>query len=189
MDAGLAAVLGATVGALGTGGAGIITALFSRSQARLQIRAEHARLLREPRKATYVVYAAAARKLYETLDDAETELSSWSTDNLDEREEALRIATEMYRDAEAQESAWDHLEAQVYIEGPIDVTDAAIDLGASMVDFMGAIASCIYDREEETMPERLAPLRDQRRDTYRQYIAFLHRASDAADIERRDGGT
>ncbi|MCX5332591.1 MULTISPECIES: hypothetical protein [unclassified Streptomyces] len=45
------APLGAAVGALGTGGAALATGLSGRGQARTQLRAEHVRLLREPRRA------------------------------------------------------------------------------------------------------------------------------------------
>lgn len=57
MDAGLAAVLGATVGALGTAAAGATAALLSRSTARHQVRTETLRALRESRRATYASYA------------------------------------------------------------------------------------------------------------------------------------
>jgi hypothetical protein len=57
MDAGLAAILGATVGALGTAVTGATAALLSRSTARHQVRTETLRALRESRRATYVGYA------------------------------------------------------------------------------------------------------------------------------------
>ncbi|MER6237703.1 hypothetical protein ABT185_16815 [Streptomyces clavifer] len=57
MDAGLAAVLGATVGALGTAATGTAAALLSRSAARHQAKTESLRALRESRRATYVSYA------------------------------------------------------------------------------------------------------------------------------------
>ncbi|MGW6951126.1 integrase [Streptomyces xanthophaeus] len=40
MDAGMAAVLGATVGALGTGGAAVVAALLARSQVKIQVQAD-----------------------------------------------------------------------------------------------------------------------------------------------------
>ncbi|MEU5610502.1 hypothetical protein AB0H03_17505 [Streptomyces sparsogenes] len=57
MDAGLAAVLGAAVGALGTAVTGATAALLSRSTARHQVRTETLRALRESRRATYASYA------------------------------------------------------------------------------------------------------------------------------------
>ncbi|MFJ2630012.1 hypothetical protein ACIO6T_43535 [Streptomyces sp. NPDC087532] len=57
MDAGLAAVLGATVGALGTAAAAASAALLSHSTARHQVRTETLQTLRESRRATYASYA------------------------------------------------------------------------------------------------------------------------------------
>ncbi|MYW08550.1 hypothetical protein GT034_09355 [Streptomyces sp. SID2563] len=57
MDAGLAAVLGATVGAVGTAAAGATAAFLSRSTTRHQVRIETLRALRESRRATYTSYA------------------------------------------------------------------------------------------------------------------------------------
>ncbi|MFF9077754.1 hypothetical protein ACF1FX_36465 [Streptomyces sp. NPDC014646] len=60
MDAGLAAVLGATVGALGTAATGATAAPLSRSTARHQTRTETLRALREARRTTYTNYAETA---------------------------------------------------------------------------------------------------------------------------------
>ncbi|WNI27300.1 hypothetical protein [Streptomyces sp. ITFR-16] len=59
MDAGLAAVLGATVGALGTAMTGATAAFLSRSTARHQVRTDTLRTLRDARRATYAGYAKA----------------------------------------------------------------------------------------------------------------------------------
>ncbi|MFE6104723.1 hypothetical protein ACFVQ4_32895 [Streptomyces laurentii] len=67
MDAGLAAVLGATVGALGTAAAGATAALLSRSTARHQVRTEALRALRESRRATYVSYAKTIDRYLDRL--------------------------------------------------------------------------------------------------------------------------
>jgi hypothetical protein len=60
MDAGLAAVLGAAVGALGTAVAGATAALLNRSTARHQVKTETLRALREARRATYASFAETA---------------------------------------------------------------------------------------------------------------------------------
>ncbi|WP_093852021.1 hypothetical protein [Streptomyces pini] len=69
MDAGLAAVLGATVGALGTAMTGAIAALLSRSTARYQVRTETLRALRESRRATYASYAETIDHYLDKLSD------------------------------------------------------------------------------------------------------------------------
>ncbi|MEW1699426.1 MULTISPECIES: hypothetical protein [unclassified Streptomyces] len=68
MDAGLAAVLGAAVGALGTAVTGATAALLSRSAARHQVRAETLRVLREARRSTYADYAKTIDHYLDKLD-------------------------------------------------------------------------------------------------------------------------
>jgi hypothetical protein len=75
MDAGLAAVLGATVGALGTAVAGATAALLSRSAARHQVRTETLRALRESRRGTYASYAKTVDQYLDKLSDTLTPLS------------------------------------------------------------------------------------------------------------------
>ncbi|MEU0339412.1 hypothetical protein ABZ092_10585 [Streptomyces bobili] len=62
MDAGLAAVLGALAGAVGTTMAGMATGWASREQAKITARSEHLRQRREPRQVAYgdLLRAAAA---------------------------------------------------------------------------------------------------------------------------------
>ncbi|WP_331758147.1 hypothetical protein [Streptomyces anulatus] len=67
MDSGLAAVLGATVGALGTGATGPAAALLARSTARHQVQAENMRALRESRRATYLAFAEAHERYLDML--------------------------------------------------------------------------------------------------------------------------
>lgn len=68
MDAGLAAVLGATVGALGTAVTGATAAFLSRSTVRHQVRTETLRALREARRATYAGYAKTIDHYLDKLD-------------------------------------------------------------------------------------------------------------------------
>ncbi|MEU6062902.1 hypothetical protein [Streptomyces sp. NPDC047097] len=67
MDAGLAAVLGAAVGALGTAVTGAAAGLLSRSTARHQVRTESLRALRESRRATYASYAETTGRYVDML--------------------------------------------------------------------------------------------------------------------------
>lgn len=67
MDAGLAAVLGAIVGAVGTGATGVATALLGRSAARHQTQIETLRTLRESRKAAYLTFAEVSERYLDLL--------------------------------------------------------------------------------------------------------------------------
>ncbi|MFE5160022.1 hypothetical protein ACFRNT_16160 [Streptomyces sp. NPDC056697] len=67
MDAGLAAVLGATVGALGTAATGAAAALLGRSTARHQVRTETLRTLRESRRSTYASFAETSGRYLDML--------------------------------------------------------------------------------------------------------------------------
>lgn len=73
MDAGLAAVLGAAVGALGTGGAAVFTTWWSaaaqESQIHRQIRFEHLRDRRDPRSRAYAEVVAQTQVLGRRLDE------------------------------------------------------------------------------------------------------------------------
>jgi hypothetical protein len=72
MDAGLAAVLGAAVGAIGTGGAAIFTSWWSATaqerQSQRQTRFEHLRDRREPRSRAYAEVVAQVQKMGRQLD-------------------------------------------------------------------------------------------------------------------------
>ncbi|MGW1108014.1 hypothetical protein [Streptomyces sp. NPDC002540] len=85
MDAGLAAVLGATVGALGTAATGATAALLSRSTVRHQARTETLRALREARRTTYTNYAETAGRYKDLL--ATTLRPLGRVDRLPERRE------------------------------------------------------------------------------------------------------
>ncbi len=72
VDSGIAAILGAAVGALGTGGAAFVTGLWTAratqrqleaqdAQAKRQLRVEHIRERREPRSKAYADFVAQAR--------------------------------------------------------------------------------------------------------------------------------
>lgn len=64
MDAGLAAVLGATVGAVGTGGAAAIGAVPGRSQTRMQVRVDLQNHLENPTVAhTWLTLSASVSRM------------------------------------------------------------------------------------------------------------------------------
>lgn len=127
-------MLGAAVGALGTTGAGITVALINRSQTKLQLRAEHARIIREPRKATYVSHAEATGRLRRRLLDITVEINSFVTieefDNapteyVEERRADMQASLEQ---VQVLNDELAHSRSQIDIEGPSTVRDAASSL-------------------------------------------------------------
>ncbi|MEU8032616.1 hypothetical protein AB0C13_28935 [Streptomyces sp. NPDC049099] len=180
MDAGLAAVLGAAVGAAGTGGAGVIAALLARSQARSQILAEHVRLIREPRKATYVAFIEACRDEHDRLGKAcqllDLHLNSPNSAASEERYERART---LYEASDEARRALKHLEAQVYIEGPPSVISAAVDLGASLTDFKHQVLD-VMDPDASGTVEAMEAARAT---AYGKYVGFLYQASQAVGAD------
>ncbi|GAA4991787.1 hypothetical protein [Streptomyces hyderabadensis] len=180
MDAGLAAVLGAAVGAVGTGGAGVIAALLARSQARSQILAEHVRLIREPRKATYVAFVEACREEHDRLDNACQLLDlHLNSPIVAVREERYEGARNLYDASTEARRALKHLEAQVYIEGPPSVISAAVDLSASLTDFRHEVLDVMAPDASGTIEAMEAA----RTASYEKYLDFLYRASEAVGAD------
>ncbi|MFD5899628.1 hypothetical protein [Streptomyces sp. NPDC060366] len=118
MDAGLAAVLGATVGAVGTAAAGATAALLSRSTARHQVRTETLRALRESRRATYVSYA---KTIDHYLDKLSTTLIPLA------RVERFPEQREMW--TENAHKRW--REALTYRQGEVDTQRVLLQLDAA----------------------------------------------------------
>ncbi|MBJ6639885.1 hypothetical protein H4K36_22155 [Streptomyces sp. DHE7-1] len=179
MDAGLAAVLGAAVGAIGTGGAGVVAALLARSQSRTQLQAEHLRLIREPRKATYVAYAEAVQQEHDRLLEI---LSRTTVVARQGRSEALEsfmaVAEQLYQDSDQQAGARKHLQAQVYIEGPSTVIGSAVDLASSQHDFKEAALACLQQLRRGSCPPELVDAMHEKRDVaYGKYLNYLYAAS------------
>ncbi|MFH8657250.1 hypothetical protein [Streptomyces afghaniensis] len=180
MDAGLAAVLGATVGAAGTGGAGVIAAFLARSQARSQMRAEHVRLTREPRKAAYVAFIEACQKEHDRLTEAGSYLTLYRTSPIVEaRAERRRKATDLYDASTEARPALKHLEAQVYIEGPRSVISAAVDLSGSLTDFRHEVLD-LMDPDSNGTVEAMEAARTG---SYEKYLDFLYQASEAVGAD------
>lgn len=185
MDAGVAAVLGAAVGAIGTGGAGAIAALSSRSQARLQLRAEHTRMVREPRKSTYVAYAEMSKKAYDYITAAERKIKIMSQVSIAAADELIEQAREAYDTATEVIDLLQHAEAKVYVEGPPTVRSSAIRFSGALTDFRSAVLDALNNLPDESITVDdieaidLEAVRDKRGVAYRAYLEFLYKASDA----------
>lgn len=133
MDAGLAAVLGATVGALGTAATGAAAAFLSRSTARHQVRTETLRALRESRRATYATYAETAGRYVDMLSTTliplgrverfQDQHEAWIEDAHKRWKKALKFRQDMLR----RERILLHLEATP------TVTDAAAEVAKRCV--------------------------------------------------------
>ncbi|MEY9994237.1 hypothetical protein ABIE67_006269 [Streptomyces sp. V4I8] len=182
MDAGFAAVLGAAVGAIGTGGAGITAALLARSQTKLQLRAEHVRMIREPRKVTYVAYTEVARKLHDFMSEAVSKFYGMASHSHGITEDEVSEVRALYDQVVATQSEFDHTQAQIYVEGPPSVRKAAITLGSKLSDFRGGIFDRLCDLERrQIVPaiEQVDALKEARSAAHRAYLDFLYSASEA----------
>ncbi|MFD3582629.1 hypothetical protein [Streptomyces sp. NPDC058683] len=182
MDAGIAAVLGATVGALGTGGAGVVAALLTKSQARMQIQAEHARMLREPRKQAYASYAEAAKKDYERLTEARIALEVAAAHEPSRENQLTRVRALVEESVDHGNTVLETWEAQVYMEGPHSVVQATISLDGGLGELRDAIAEII--RKVETGEDAdLDAVREKGAIAHRAYLSYLYRASEALNTQ------
>ncbi|QHC22814.1 hypothetical protein [Streptomyces sp. GS7] len=140
MDAGLAAVLGAGVGALGTGGGAIVTGILGRAQARMQLRAEHVRVLREPRRAAYVAFAECFQRILTRHATASRFAAAAAETEGPQREEHLREAEGAYRQAgDRFHGDMQRLQSAVTVEGPPDVTQAVLRAGEELLADRGTL--------------------------------------------------
>ncbi|MFD1828558.1 hypothetical protein ACFSJS_02620 [Streptomyces desertarenae] len=134
MDAGLAALLGAAVGALGTGGAALATGLLGRGQARTQLRAEHVRLLREPRRSAYVAFAQCFQEVHALHSEAVKSASEVMEAEEPDRSRLLDAADEAYaRAGERLHGELQLRQSAVTVEGPPALTAAAFEAEGALL--------------------------------------------------------
>ncbi|GGN67111.1 hypothetical protein GCM10011579_039250 [Streptomyces albiflavescens] len=186
MDAGLAAVLGAAVGAIGTGGAGIGGALLARSQARSQLQAEHARIIREPRKAAYIALAEAILKDHNKMVTTISSLQVVAENRYPAAyEDRMRAAQEAYESTHADDHSHGHRYAQVAVEGPPTVTQAAADCRGAFLEFKAQVHVCLvqFQRDGGGAPEAIASLDELSQESHRAYLAFVHAAASAIAVD------
>ncbi|MBF6046369.1 hypothetical protein GO001_14230 [Streptomyces sp. NRRL B-1677] len=186
MDAGLAAVLGATVGAIGTGGAGITAALLARHQARAQLRAEHARIIREPRRAAYASYAESAIKNHNQLLKALTNLNAASQrDPSEARSECIATARQCYETVKTSGDEREQRHGQVTVEGPLAVTEAAVSCESDFIDFKIQVMECLHQLEhgESCDHNSITSTVEKCDKAYTSYLTYLHAASRAINAD------
>jgi hypothetical protein len=131
MDAGLAAVLGASVGALGTGMTGLTVALLARNTAHRQVKAEAMRVLRESRRATYITFAETHERYLDLLCTTLTVLSR-AERFPDQRDEWIANAHKhwkqalKYRQVEVQK-----VRPILFLDATRPVAEAALEMSES----------------------------------------------------------
>ncbi|MFE3180167.1 hypothetical protein ACFXKR_04585 [Streptomyces violascens] len=181
VDAGWAGVLGATVGALGTGAAGIAAALLARSQARMQIHAEALRAIREPRKSAYVAFAETWWTRYSLLFDGWIELEL-AEENPDSSEyDNLIAAAREFRERVFQAAApLEHAQAVVHVEGPPNVTGTSIDAVGALVQVVRCFHTAVGNAPNgEAFGDRKADFEAAIATAHEGYLGFLYAASAA----------
>lgn len=180
MDAGLAAVLGATVGAVGTGGASIVAALLSRSQTLMQVRAEHLRALREPRKGTYAAFAEQWSARFDLVTDGwiELELAAENRDS-SEYTELMSNASRLRTEATNASGLVDRTQALVYVEGPESVTNTAIHAASALTTLAGHFhRSLVSVQNGEPLEDQAERYEALHADAHHKFLDFLYAAAD-----------
>ncbi|MGE7387829.1 hypothetical protein ACQKM2_20350 [Streptomyces sp. NPDC004126] len=130
MDSGVAAVIGAAVGVVGTALAAGVAGL----SAQRQVKAEHRHWRRQLRRDAYSVFTAKADDLHRLLKEISTELSLPGAD-LNAARERLAATREMLRGGLAD------AQATVEIEGPEKLARMAEELVRSLSACVAALSA------------------------------------------------
>ncbi|MER5978681.1 hypothetical protein ABT142_19540 [Streptomyces sp. NPDC001857] len=179
VDAGWAGVLGATVGALGTGAASLTAALLGRSQARMQVRAEHQRALREPRKAAYITFTEHWWARYNVASQGWIELALAEENRASSEYESLLDAAEAFRDQAMDSADIERAQAVVYVEGPSSVTDASMACIRALTTFVHSLHRAVVTiRQGNSLGGLAEEVEATSATAHEKYLAFLHAASD-----------
>jgi hypothetical protein len=171
MDAGLAAVLGAAVGAIGSGGAAFATGWWAERQARRQVegqqaiardqvRFEHLKERREPRSAAYANYIAFVQNL---RSDCHRALRVLLEDDDETPAEEFGASLSSRRD---ELSA---LFARVCVEGPEKIIQPAATLYRHARDFTIALGVDIVVSRQES-PEATVTRADRLLDGIEEFL-------------------
>jgi len=143
MDAGVAAVLGATVGALGAVGAGWMAAWGTRQQAKTQVRADVERWHREERHRVYAEYMRTAVSVGHHLTGIFGDLEALDVEAVEGKRRTIRDAIPELTSATAL----------VMIQGPSEVSNVALDFANKIDDARVALlAWCdsVHDNESDS---------------------------------------
>ena len=132
MDPGLAAVLGATVGVLGSLGTAVLTWSATRWRVRTETRTEHARWRHQVRRDAYIGLLTSARTATSAL------LTALETLHANREQEAQQELTRAWQLLGPLESTL----ATVRLEGPMAVVPAAADLAEAVFTLFNATAPC-----------------------------------------------
>ncbi|MEU4610836.1 hypothetical protein [Streptomyces umbrinus] len=153
MDAGVAAILGSSVGVAGTTVAAVVAAWSTRWQVRSQAYLEHHRWRREVRQAAYSALITEAVAAEEGLRRAWTTLIAAGPVDLDEAMERMRAAENLVGAARRAAST-------VAVEGSTTVVESAdalmTALGVALADLFSWHADSVRGAGTETWRDRHA---------------------------------
>ncbi|MFG2491123.1 hypothetical protein ACGFSD_08695 [Streptomyces caniferus] len=176
VDSGIAAIVGATVGALGTGGAVAVTGLWGawaardqlaaqEAQLRRQLRVEHVRERREPRRTVYADFLTQARAVERALGRY--------------RESHTTDMDAFHREIDQL----DHLGVQVLLEGPPPVAAPSQELIRSAHRCIRPLRNSIGVREQFDAGSRECA--DAAESVAEAGLAFTAEVRDFAEAARR----
>lgn len=144
MNEGIAAIVGALAGSLGTLTAAIATGWASREQARITARSEFLRQRQEPREAAY-------RKVIETVGAVrEHDLRDHFAEGLEEQwvSQGVSYVREALERCQPVKERWQ----DAALLGPAPVTQAAEELGAAVEDLIGSLDALLFVFGEGVLP-------------------------------------
>jgi hypothetical protein len=140
-------------------------------------------MLREPRKQAYVAYVEASRRHFDHLATCASKLRMMrSAEAEDVRDDLKQQALSLYDETGAEVATLNHLEAQVYIEGPRLMITASVDLSGKLTKFRHSLLD-VLDPAEAEVEDVYAAMEDASDEAYSSYLSFLYRASDAVGID------
>ncbi|GAA0950079.1 hypothetical protein GCM10009576_081480 [Streptomyces rhizosphaericus] len=158
------------------------TGLLGRAQARMQLKAEHVRVLREPRRAAYSAFAECLQQIRTLHDAIGSQLAAAAAGAEDlQREESLQEALRVYQQAgDLFHGELQRLQSSVTVEGPPDVTKAALRAGSTLLYERGTLHRWIRFLEDGTAAEEHQRESDDANLAAQlEIVSFLNEASSA----------
>ncbi|MEU5108431.1 hypothetical protein AB0H07_40285 [Streptomyces sp. NPDC021354] len=171
MDQGLAAVLGASVGVVGTTAVGALGWLSARTQVRAQARAERQQWRSQHRRETYSKFLVEAEAASKTMEEAYFRLMEPPTVALlDQVQSLMREYSEQSRNARSTL-------ASVSIEGPPEALAAAREVLDQMENGSVAVLAASEKRRAELANEPPRPMLPTDPDEYYHQSGILRRVA------------